>query len=355
MKKLFILSAIILCASCKKEQDFITKNISIVQDKDFTTTEEIKIEKSNLDTLFRVPLDLQIQGKYLIANEARKDSTLFYLFELPSLNLIGEIGTPGKGKGQILNAWQTGINNGKAYALGLTLQKMLEYDIDSIKTLGRKAVPKEYFLKERVNSVYELEFLNNETFVGLSNRSKDSRMFFNTYKNGIQTTKTTPYPIRFEQNYPSEAMTQIFDANATFDANKTKIFVANTNIRLIEIYDIDGNILKFIKFGDFKLPNFDIETSDGFPMYIDTGNNERTFLDIAASDKYLCAIFSGKVDQWESYSSKYMYVFDLDGNPIKKVILNTEIALIHYSTIDDKFYAISVDENGDSDLVKFTI
>ncbi len=107
--------------------------------------------------------------------------------------------------------------------------------------------------------------------------------------------------------------------------------------------------------------NDDKEVNENNRTFIEPSKGRRNcFINTSVSNKYLYSLYSGKPlgssleSLNESLSSDIIYVFDWDGNPIKKLKMDRKIQSLAIDSQDEILYATSL-ENDEVIIIKFKI
>lgn len=125
---------------------------------------------------------------------------------------------------------------------------------------------------------------------------------------------------------------------------------------VLEIYNLQDSS-RTIKYGPNGEPVFQISQSEGIPTGI------MGFSDVVVTDNYIYTVFHGRtfkeianaMQEGEELEDggRYIYVFDLNGNPVKKYILDRAIYGIDVN--EDTGTILATDVNSDEPILAFKI
>lgn len=152
--------------------------------------------------------------------------------------------------------------------------------------------------------------------------------------------------------------------------NNQAFFLNHPNKNLVAYFYYKSAI-----FGIITLGNNDLEVKE--KIYWKTDNEEivsstqrkiehkknqvNGFISAAASDRYIYVLYSGKSlnvntveDLTQTYLSKYIYVFDWKGNPVKRYELDQEVRSVAVDQKDSILYAATY-KNNEPHLIQYNL
>jgi hypothetical protein len=353
MKQLILILGLFAWLTGCSKYEFHDKEIKHITKKKFHEKDSITTHCFGDSSKLYQPLAMSLNYPYLFVNDIKFDSAFMHVFDVNEKKYIKNIGRRGRGNDELIGVWRVKSNNQYTYPYDLTLGKMLRYNINRINK--KDLNPKEYFLKKKTDlpSLYDFEFLNDSIIVGSAHGSK-YRLTFANLKNKSITKKKGHYPLDFNKKYPKNVLSQLFRVN--IDIGDNHIIAAGFKTSFIEIYNLKGKLLKTISFPEIIIPEFKVIKRGGKPKYVGKGGIRRTFLDVIALKNYFYVLYSGKKNSNQDYWSKKLYKFDMNGNLIKKIILDRNIANIEYSKKLNVFFGITVNnKTNKSDIVTFKL
>jgi hypothetical protein len=341
LPQLFIL--IIIGFGCSKKDDFyLLGSIEKVDFNNLTLTDTLFSTEINelSDTLF-LPTRIFNVGDYLIVVESVSDNTM-HIYNLAEDKYIGLFGKRGAGPGETFSLWRFHVKNSKEFlALDSELAKVVSYNID---TLIYKNTHSDEFLNKGLSYTNGIA-LNVNELTHLSTASspiEDQARFYSlNLKNQSPPSKFGSLP-RLNKDYPN---VNPYDQKNTLEfahltQDKNLVFLVYAYIPLIEIYDLNNKTNEAIRVSD-KLPSEEFFMS---AKYFTSPNIE--------GDKIYVLYWEG--DTTYKSTTDLVMVFDKNGKPLKKIILDKSISMM--SIQDNHIYGLIVDgDNSENKVVKFKI
>lgn len=123
----------------------------------------------------------------------------------------------------------------------------------------------------------------------------------------------------------------------------------SSNMDFFEVINNKIKLIKSLRLGD-PICEPDVGTMEGVGTYYSvrrTENSQAGYINLSATAKYVYALYSDKKLDENGWKSDVVLVFDWDGNPVKKYVLDTEA---HYIAVDEErkslFAAVGNAEGG---------
>ena len=121
-----------------------------------------------------------------------------------------------------------------------------------------------------------------------------------------------------------------------FNSKRKKIVLAYIHTDVIEIFNIDTKKRISLKGPEF----FDIEFKNYQNRWFETEKTRVAFIGGSVTDKFIYLLYSGKYfSHINAFKSKYVFVYDWNLKPIKKIKLNMEVSHISISNDDKTLYS----------------
>ena len=160
--------------------------------------------------------------------------------------------------------------------------------------------------------------------------------------------------LHFKDTYSDKIMADIFSTRKCITPDHSHVVLAGRYLDLIEIYDSKGHLLRMMK-GPEKGFDFEFneERSQQNNVMIKSRGTRRAYLAVKATNDKIYALYSGKTkEDKEHYSyGRKLYVFTLDGQPLKNYQLDTPVIDFVVDEISNIIYAAS--EN--AEIISFNI
>ncbi len=336
-------------ASCNNTEDSPSKNESKYTDTSFK-----KVEKLTSKKLDSISNHLIYPGQILAHNNHlfiidRKSKGPIHAIDIQKEQYIGAFGKKGQGPGEISAAWSLSKIDDSSFLLSdVGLKKVMGYKIES---LFDKHLP---YFEQKINqsSIATYTKLHNNEIFFVDDYNSKNRLFKS--KLGDDKSKIIGYgdipkltKIDELDNVKAEA------ASAYMKYNNGYFVFAYKLTPRIDIFDYQNNQWKtIISPKEFKPLYKSIKEGDN-NFFAITDETLNAYLDIALTDKYIYALFSEEEVLKDVYShGNTIYVFDYQGNPIKKYLLDKEVSFFDVKQ-DSTLYGLRVDVL--PELLKFNL
>lgn len=292
------------------------------------------------DTLF-LPTRIFNVGDYLIIVESISNNTM-HIYNLAEEKYIGLFGKRGAGPGETFSLWRFHIKNAKEFlALDTELAKVVSYNID---TLIFKNTHSDEFLNKGLSYTNGIILNGNElTYLSTTSSPIEDQARFYTLDLGNQSLPSQFGSLpRLNKDYPN---VNPYDQKPTLEfahlaQEKNRVLLTYAYIPLIEIYDLNNKTNQAIRISD-KLPCEEFFIA---AKYFTSPSIE--------GDKMYALYWEG--DTTYKQTTNIIMVFDINGKPIKKIILNEAISMM--SIKGDLCYGLIVDsEKSENKVIKFKI
>jgi hypothetical protein len=349
MRFFFLLISFLCCSSCKKEESTSLKK----RDGLLKTFEIEDIKKSKLlvgtnfykeETLF--PSRLINTDDFLVISEQRKD-TLMLIIDKKSGILVQKVGLSGEGPNEIGYVWNLlGSTEGKNefWAYQIAQRKMSKFNLSqtSINPIF------EFKLRENLSDVLYLEWVNNDTLIGVIGDGKFKYIEISTdYK---EIASFHPWKDILSVELPPENLLDLFQGPFLGKGDGRWFASASIGLDYIELLDRKKKKVIGIQGPIHHIPEFKLDYSPGYPMLARVEETIKyCYLNIAFGENKLYALFSGHSSEMiNKIGTKFceqVFVFDLEGNPMEHYVLDQSISDF---TVDEKnrtIYGITIDKN----------
>jgi len=171
-------------------------------------------------------------------------------------------------------------------------------------------------------------------------------------------------PIHYEGSIPTKknkkvrsklALTQAWRSYISYHPEKDILAMATQLGEVLEIYHLKDSTHQVI-YGPYKEPEFKTYENEYIP------NGIMGFLDVQVTDKHIYTVFSGQTfkemnqaflqgTEMPPAGGKFIYVFDLKGNPVRKYILDHYVSGIDVH--EDKRIIFATDVNSNEPILQF--
>ncbi|GAB2613029.1 BF3164 family lipoprotein [Belliella aquatica] len=338
----FLILIIITIGCAKKDEFYLVGPIEKVNLDNVILSDTLFSTEINelSDTLF-LPTRIFTVGDYLIIVESVSDNTM-HIYNLVEEKYIGLFGKRGAGPGETFSLWRFHVKNEKEFlALDTELAKVVSYNID---TLIYKNTHSDEFLNKGLSYTNGIILNGNElTYLSTTSSPIEDQARFYTLdlENQSLPSQFGSLP-RLNKDYPN---VNPYDQKPTLEfahlaQEKNRVLLTYAYIPLIEIYDLNNKTNQAIRISD-KLPSEEFFIA---AKYFTSPSIE--------GDKMYALYWEG--DTTYKQTTNIIMVFDINGKPIKKLILDEAISMM--SIKDDLCYGLIVDsEKSENKVIKFKI
>lgn len=326
---------IICFTSCSKKNN-------IVIDKDATQF-SVFYEEKNVQFENLVEFDSGVPRMMNIV-----DSTLMMAFQgsgqkffLQNLDIrTGKLSkqyiSKGRGPGEILGMNNFGVLGDKLWVNDFTARKMTLFDNNKVMSNLLYSDYKEYPYKNG-RSFYSILTKDLRCILTGSENSKHKVQILDL-TNGKIIDKIGLIP-QYSSEIPPRAITQAFMAHTFLKPTEDKIALGYGLSDVVEVIDLKTKQSKIVHGPENFDFDYRIVDGDWFPSKKTT----YAFVGGDVTDSFIYLLYTGKkYIEDKSHGGKYVFVYDWNLNPIKKLILNKDVYQI--SVTDDDKLIYSYDE-----------
>lgn len=317
--------------------------------KERKSSENIFFEKSvgleeRLDSIQVSPVlllekDMLITPDHLITLGADQGA-YFKVFELQSLDLVGEFGNEGEGPGDFTMPFSSGMTVSSDQLVIGDLLSMRAADFNSDFWSEESQFTRTTYPSEMIPLNFPF-LLNPNTICGQVEMSSKQITCFDIKSS--QFTELVDYPDFFsfnnEKPYERERM---FQNQSRVSPDGSYIVLTYSYLPLVRIFDVKSGVLKEV----FIKNNRDFYSNNSGNKNQIEPDNLLFYRNVKVSNKFIYAFYHEKVIEDDpqsegglatrSISNKELHIIDFEGKPLKKIIL-PEWANIFSPSWDDKF------------------
>ena len=335
--------------SCSGSPDSLYPLYTTFPDEKTVATQETSIDS----VFFRYPYRVTVRDSVAIIMDLHNDSHYFYAFTYPGWKPIAPFGKRGEAPGEMLSAEMFQFSAlDSVWALDANRMLITRWSVSPVdKTVSCK---EEIRLDTKL--VRSLDFYRMESAFLITDYLGDFRYHKVSHSGKpIKSIGEIPTEINYEQDI-RPALAQAWRSFTDYNP-KNGIYAMATQLgETLEIYNLKTQTHNVI-YGPGGEPQFIAKGGEGFPTGI------KGFVDIQVTDDYIYTVFDGM--SWKERDKFYergmaapkgghfLYVFDLEGNPVRKYTLDKNILGIH---IDEKTnIGIATCAESDNPIVTFKL
>lgn len=307
--------------------------------------EEIKVQYLKAEELLNVCDSIKLSSRVLclsdkmLINES-SGCGLFHVIDLQNEKYLGHFGTVGSGIGQI-NYAMTLMKDGNEdiQMADMNDRKIVIFDKDNLKFKD------EYYISNILPSTNT--FVLDKKLYSTSFVKGDHRIYISDLKGNLKSG-IGAIQKKYNNNIPDQGSGQGYDAQMGF--NNNIIAVSYLTAPILQTYNRKNKKWTTITGPDNFSSIFEINDKNYFHYTKDT---RLGYVDVKVTNKYIYALYSGKELFFQNkYPCKDIYVFNLNGTPVKHYILNEGIT--NFDLRDEYIYGYYMGDKANR-LFKFHI
>lgn len=281
MRRFFILSLIMLVASCGKSIDYAQFAKG--------EPEPIKFEKIKLDSQMLYSDNIFVVDNYLVNLNSKNPKGLFELYTLPNMKFVGAAGYKGRGPQEFVFINTNGTN--PAYR-GLNVTESNTYSqVEFYQSEGSVKLRKSDHttLPSKHAIANSLLMVSDSTAVMYINNEDDVEFYMHNRKSGsIRPISSYPKEL-VAQNPTSEACNSVFMNDLVFNPSTGKFAAIYSQLPMVRVFDNSGNLESTSLLDNWDEQRFEISGNE-----VKTSSSCQYYLASAANSNYICALYLGK-------------------------------------------------------------
>ncbi len=342
-KNIFIIIFLSLFWNCSTKPDISFDEI-FFNANDINSYEVKSIEISNIcDSIIQSNYVLLVNDK-LIFNELGPKG-IFHAVNVNDDKYIGLFGDKGRGPGEmILPSTLAKEDNSVLQVFDIQQRKVVLFNVDSLP--NKNTFIKEFILK-KLNGAFAA-FVLDEKAYSLNFIKADYRIYISDLEgNAIKGIGMLPDN---DNKIPNNVFAEGHPARIQYNDNI--IALSYTTTPWIQIFNKQKKLWVTVKGPEHFSSIFDENKAKNNSALAYTKESKVAYTDIRITKKYVYALYSGKSIYDSNFNDDIIYIFDLKGNPIKKLILDKGV--LSFDVYKDKYiYGLSFGEK--NHLLKFEI
>lgn len=332
--KISLLIILFLCVqSCKKESSKELVKLDLSNTPDLIEGELINVEQ------FISPGKMEIEENLIFVSDSKSEKFI-HVFDLENLEYIGNIGTKGKGPGEALSCVSLDVNDGKIWLQGITLAKLISFNIDSILTQSKDyKYEEEILMKEKARQNFSPRWLDDGSIASISFSESLNRIMY-TNKNGEVFKEDFVFLNPEDKDVPRSIHNMSYQGVQAIHPSLNKTVIVSRYADLIEIYNHDDLSSKLVKTHQNFNPIYEVVNSGGGVRMSQGDDTRFGYIDAAVTEDKIFTLYSGRTrgEGFANYA-KNIYVYDWEGNYLDSYqISNLAIAIA--SDSNNNFYTM---------------
>ncbi|HZH54366.1 MAG TPA: BF3164 family lipoprotein [Sphingobacteriaceae bacterium] len=297
---------------------------------EFPSTEYVTLKNLfSLDNIRSVSKIHLTDSTILFKNHEGVNDFFYYEYLLSSEELIRQYIKGGRGKGEAFGSFSSGIYGDKLWMFDVSARKIIFTGLGNGVTEEYK-VPHFYYNIQLMNGLKAIgNGAPHSTYkiqqIDMATETEDFE--FGEYEN-------VPY------NTPVDVWKKAYESQLYISPDEEYAVAVCLSSDQIEIVDLKTRTSKLISGPENFKAEFSTYKDDwGKDVVYNTEKSRYAFLNGFVTDKYIYLLYSGKNTKADkSFYGEYIYVFDWNGNPVKKLELDKSVLCIAVSQDDKVLY-----------------
>lgn len=304
-----------------------------------TVVLEENLESIQVSPVLLLEKDMLITSDHLITLGANQGA-YFKVFDLQSLDLVGEFGNEGEGPEDFTMPFSSGMTvSGEQLVLG-DLLSMRAADFNSDFWSEESRFTRTAYPSEMIPLNFPF-LLNPNTICGQVEMSSKQITCFDIKSSQFSELVDYPDFLSFNNEKPYE-IERMFQNQSRVSPDGSYIVLTYSYLPLVRIFDVKSGGQREV----FTKSNRDFYSNNSGSINQSALDNQLFYHNVKVSNKFIYAFYHEKVIEDDpqsegglatrSISNKELHIIDFEGKPLKKIIL-PEWANIFSPSLDDKF------------------
>lgn len=320
----------------------------------FPNEETISAQTIRLDTvLFRYPFRIAVKDGIAVVMDLHNTDHYFQAFTYPGWTHMTSFGKRGESPDEMLSAEAFQFNSlDSLWTLDANKMQLTRWSISPAARLAKQ----EEIIRLDSRLVRSLDFYAMDSCILVPDYLGEHRFSLINYQGEFIRSQGS-IPSETADTYTSHRLlAQVWRSFIDYNPSNGILAMATQLGETLEIYHLHTQC-HFVIYGPNGEPDYQTAEREGMPADI------MGFSDITVTDKYIYTIFQGvkfkdiiRADvQGESLEDggSYIYVFDLEENPVKKYTLDRHIVGFYIDEV--KKQIIALDVNSDDPILSFKL
>ena len=324
MKKLlylFYIGILLAVAACSSPN-----SSSYLRYGDFEKTDEVTVHETALDSVyFRYPYRIEIGNGLAVLMDLHNDSHYLYAFTYPDWQPIAPFGKRGEGPEELLSADRVRLcSPDSVWVLDANRMQITRWAVD---VAGRNVSRVETVSLDK-RLLRTLDFCKSDDGFWVDDYTGEHR-FHEIGRDGRIIRSLGIVPTEKEEKRKSPmALAQAWRSFMDYDPQSGTLVLATQLGEVLEIQNLKTGF-HTVLYGPGGEPLFSSKGNDVFPEGI------KGYNDVQVTSKHIYVTFDGvsfkeKYRQYDAGEKgvdggQYLYVFDLQGNPVRSFHLNRSV------------------------------
>ena len=331
--RIFLLLALSLClVSCKKEGKIIVSD-NTKTFLQFPKEEKIKF-KNLVEFIYGNPRKIIINDSTLIlGNRASGQEHYLYNYSLNTNKFSKPYASKGRGPGEIMGMASIGIYNDHLWINDFTGKKMMLLDKNKAVLKASASDYKEYSFKN--NRFFDIKLIDNLQCIATGSETSKSKIQILDLTRG-EIVKEFGKLKSYSEGFPIHVITKASLTQSYLRPTSDKLVLAYFHTDIIEIFDLNTGKSVALQ-GPEK---FDIDFTVHNNHWFENDKTRVTFIGGSVTNDNIYLLYSGKkFNEEKAFRGSYVFVYDWNLNPVKKITLDKEVYQICVSEDNKTLYS----------------
>lgn len=321
--------------------------------KGFPEEKTLRSEVIELDTaVFRYPFRVKVYQDMAVVLDLHNMDYYMHAFTYPGWEHIVSFGKRGSGPEELLSAETFQINSRDSiWVLDANKMKITRWGID--KEVRSATCLEEILLDKEL--IRTLDFTEISSGFIVPDYSGEYRYHYLDREGKIQKS-SGHIPTEKKQTGASVTLAQAWRSFIGYSPGCGRLSFVTQLGEVLEVIDPENETSRVL-YGPFGEPEYQDYQGEGIPTGI------MGFSDMQMTDNYIYTVFHGRTFKEIGQNvrqgiqtedgGRFIYVFDLEGNPVRKYILDR--AIYGISVDEQSGTIIATDVNSNDPIVKFSM
>jgi hypothetical protein len=342
---LLIISIIILTTSCRKENSY--QNASSFSFSDFGNSTLLHGTDMTFDDLLMRPVDFRVIDSLLVMRN-RGTEYQFHIFNTQNTKKIGELIPFGNGPNEMIEPAIIPSDDSFIWILDKMKRSVSKCSLNISTDTSYIEILKKITIQEYADQAAIIN--KNILAVILNPAMKRFCLYDNT---GLLIKDFGEYP-ECKSDYAEYEKMEAFFCDFIINHKKNRLLMSYKQTDLIDIYDLEGNLIKRLHGPEQFYPAVKQEQNgEQIKVRAQSGKSRHAYFTPRNAGEEVFILYSGKVFDKErpSYLMNNIFVFDWDGNPIRRYELDNPCFSFDVDPKNKTIYTLS--DNPDFHITKY--
>lgn len=298
------------------------------------------------------PRHIIVVGKYLLVGNKTR-SPLVEIYDISTKKLIDSFLAIGNGPNEVLIIGNVQYipQRGVLLVADLFKRKLLSYNLEHVLREGDLKPEVIYERDEASTLMFDKLYAGKDFFIAESRDPKGRVLLLDSA--GREKAYYLPYPDKekVDKNLGDINHADLYASAVTVSPALDKVALATYNAGIIDICKLDkDDVVPLWNYTEFYPQGIKLMPMGKKMVVAYTPKSRNGFTNISSSNKYVYALYSGKLSEDPSYPyGNEVYVVSWNGKKTSKIILDRQINRLAVDIKDEYIYGITKE----MDIVRF--